>query len=363
MPPVMGAVAFVMCELIGTEYRAVIVAALIPSVLYYFGMLLQVDCFAATHRLRGIPREEIPPLGKTLAQGWPFIAVLLFLVWGLLYMRWEGLAPFYASGLMLVLSFLRKATMMTPKRMLDTLASAGTMITQSLAIILPIGFVVCGLSITGVSASFTSGLVALARGNVFLMLVIGAIACYILGMAGMLTPAYIFLAVSLAPAVIKLGNLNVLAVHLFIIYYAMLSAFTPPVAGGAFVAAAMAGANPMKTAVTAMRLGVVLYFVPFFFVFNPALVLQTGSLLETSYFFVLCAIGIFFVAAGIEGYLLGIGIVKSWARPILIISGLLIGFPESVTTVIGATLALSTTAILWTMKRRGESRLVSGLPP
>jgi len=265
-------------------------------------------------------------------------------------MRWEALSPFYATLLLIVLSFTRKETMLTPRRMVDTLATIGRLITQTAGIIFPIGFIMAGLIMTGVTGSFTGGLVNLGGDNVFLVLILGVVACYIMGMAGMLTAAYIFLAVSLAPAVIQIGGLNELAVHLFIIYYAMLACITPPVASVAFVGATIAGAHPMRTAWVAMRLGIVLYFTPFFFVFNPALVLQ-GSLVEALYLFALCLVGIVFIAGGLEGYLIKFGLVRIWARPFLVISGILIGFPEWITTIIGAVLASLVVAIMWTRRK------------
>lgn len=344
MPPVMGAVAFVMCSFLSIEYAVVIGAAAVPAVLYYWGLLMQVDAYAAKNSFKGLPREEIPSLKKTIAEGWPFIAVFIFLVWGLIYMRWEFMAPWYATGLMLLLSFHSREAWMTPKRLIKTLVGTGTLICQAMAVILPIAFIVNGLGITGTACAFTAGLVHLGRENLVFILLLGVVACYILGMAGMLISAYVFLAVTLAPAIIEVGQLNVLAVHLFIIYYAMLSAITPPVAVVAFIAASMAGAEPMKTAWQAVRLGVVLYFIPFFFVFNPSLVLQ-GSLVEAGYLFVLCLVGILLIASGLEGYLVKVGRLGLWVRPLLVISGFLIAFPEWTTTIIGAILALFTIAI------------------
>ena len=227
MPPVMGAVAFVMAAFLNIEYREVCIAAAIPAILYYFALLMQIDAYAAKAGLKGLPREKLPSLKKTLKIGWPFLAVIAFLIWGLLYMQWETYTPYYASLVMVLLSYCNKETMMTPKKIIDTLAIAGTIITQTMAVMLPVGFIIAGLTVPGTSASFTSGVVNLAGGNVMLILLLGAVACYILGMAGMLVSAYIFLAVTLAPAAIQVGHLNTIAVHLFIVYYAMVSVITP----------------------------------------------------------------------------------------------------------------------------------------
>jgi TRAP transporter 4TM/12TM fusion protein len=345
-----------MAVTIAVDYSVIMVAAVIPSLLYYFGLMMQVDGYAAKVGLRGLPKEEIPSLKKVLARGWPYITVLFFLTWGLLFMRWEYMAPWYASLLMIPLSFLNRETRMTPKRLLKTLGQIGELITQTAAIILPIGFVVCGLTITGVTGSVTSGLVTLGGGNIYLVLLFGVIACYVMGMAGLSIVAYIFLSVTLAPAVIKLGGLNVLAVHLFILYYAMLAGITPPVAAAAFLGAAIAGAPPMKTALMSMRLGIVIYFVPFFFVFQPALVLQ-GDLTPLLYLLPMCVIGIMLIAAGCEGYLLKVGIVRAWARIPLVIAGFLFALPEIITTIIGGVAAAIIIPVLWLQKRREATRL------
>ena len=361
MPPVMGAVAFVMAEFLGVEYRDIVIAAAIPAILYYFGLLMQIDAYAAKAGLLGLPKEEVPSLKQTLKDGWPFIFVVIFLTWGLVYMQWERRAPWYASGLLLLLSFYRRQTWMTPGQFLNTLINVGILIAKTTAVILPIGFIIAGLTVTGVSGSFTSGLVKLGMGNVVLILLFGVIACYIMGMAGLVTAAYIFLAVTLAPALMKIAPLNKMAVHMFILYYSCLACFTPPVATAVFVAAAIGGAPVMKTGLAAMRFGIVIYFVPFYFIFNPALIMQ-GSLIEAIYLFCYAIIGIVLVAAGCEGYLLKIGKVSLWARPLLMISGLLIVFPEHKTTIIGAVVAALTVAIMLIMRRREEVKFVREQP-
>lgn len=352
MPPVMGAIAFVMAAFLNIDYANILMAAAIPSILYYFGLLLQVDAYAAKNGLLGLPREQCPPVTSTLKKGWPFVFVLVFLIWGLVYMHWEMMTPYYATGLLLILSFHSRETLMTPKRIVAALTSIGKLITQSVAIIMPVGFVISGLTVTGVGASFTAGLVTLGEGNIFLILIMGVAACYIMGMAGMVIAAYIFLAVTLAPAVIEVAQLNVLAVHLFIIYYTMLAVITPPVAGGAFIAAAVAGAPPMKTAYQSMRIGVMIYFIPFFFIFSPSLILQ-GPILETIYLLALCLLGIVVIAGGMEGYLLKVGKVGILARPFLVIAGVLIAFPDPNwwTTIIGAVLAAFVIAIILVKRR------------
>ncbi|MBW1802241.1 MAG: TRAP transporter fused permease subunit [Deltaproteobacteria bacterium] len=345
MPPVMGAVAFVMCTLLEVEYSRVILAAALPSSLYYFGLLMQADAYAAKMGLKGLSREDIPILKKILVSGWPFISVFGVFLYLIFFMGQEELSPFYASVVLVFLAiFVKGPYRMTFKRIPVMLAEIGKLITQAMAVIIPVGFIVSGLTMTGSAASFTAGIVSLAGNNVLLMLLMGAVACYIMGMAGMFISAYIFLAVTFAPAVVQVGHLNVMAVHLFIIYYATLSEITPPVAICAFLGAGVAGASPMKTATRAMRLGVVLYFIPFFFIYNPALILQ-APIIETLYHYGWCLIGVLLIASALEGYLLYLGKMRPLERIAIGISGILIAFPELKTDLIGVIIALITIGV------------------
>lgn len=346
MPPVMGAIAFVMAITIGVDYATVMIAAIVPSLLFYFGLLLQVDAFAARTGLKGMRRADLPATREVLRRGWPYLSVLVFLVWGLLYMRWEYYAPWYASVLMIGLSFLRRDTRMTPRRLYETVRQIGVLVTQTAAIILPIAFVVSALTITGVTGSVTSGLVSLGGGNIYLIIFFGVLACFIMGMAGLAIVAYIFLAVTLAPAIIEVGGLNTIAVHFFIVYYAMLSAITPPVGAAAFLAATIAGARPMQTSFTAMRLGVVIYFVPLFFLFQPALVLQ-GDLMPLIYVLPSIIAGIMLISGGLEGWLLGAGYVRPWLRLPLVGAGFAFSFPGLTTTLVGGLISVVLAAIVW----------------
>lgn len=352
MPPVMGAIAFVMAITIGVDYATVMIAAILPSLLYYFGLILQVDAYAAKTGMKGLPIDQLPKARDVMKRGWPYLLVLIFLTWGLLYMRWEYYAPWYACVLMIGLSFLRKDTMMTPMKMFETVRAIGVLVAQSAAIILPIAFVVSGLTITGVTGSLTSSLVQAGGDNVYLIIALGILACFVMGMAGLAIVAYIFLAVTLAPAIIEIGGLNEVAVHFFIIYYAMLSVITPPVGAAAFLAATIAGAKPMQTSFTAMRLGVVIYFVPLFFLFEPSLVLQ-GDLTPLIYVLPSVVVGIIILAGGLEGYLLGVGRVRSVLRVPLALSGFAFSYPGLYGTIGGGLACIVFVGLVWLDNRRG----------
>jgi TRAP-type uncharacterized transport system fused permease subunit len=171
-------------------------------------------------------------------------------------------------------------------------------------------------------------------------------------------PAYIFLAITMAPAIVQVSDLNLIGIHLFLMYFSVVSLITLPVAVGAFVASTIAQASPMATAARAMRLGVVIYFVPFFFVYNPSLILQGGNLFETFYLVVLCIIGIIFITGGLEGFLLKVGILPFWSRPLLVASGFLIALPGWLTTGIGVAGAVLLVMILRSLRKRLDTQLV-----
>ena len=347
MPPVMGAIGFIMAYMINVEYGAVLVAAAVPAVLYYYGLLMGVDAYAGKAGLKGLPPEEIPSLRQTLKEGWPYLTILVFLTWGLVWMRWETKAPFYASALMILLSFLSRKTMLTPRRFINIMVATGRLLAMTMGALLPLGIIIAGTTVTGAVLSMTSAVITLGQGNVVIVLILGVIASFIMGMAGLGIPAYIFLAITLAPALLQVSQMNVMAIHLFIIYYSIVSMLTPPVAISAFIAAALAQASPMKTAITATRLGIFIMILPFFFVFNPALILQGNSIWETVYYFLFCLVGIALIAGALEGYLLLMGRLRLWTRPLILVAGFLIALPNWQTTVIGVIMAAIVIAIVW----------------
>lgn len=362
MPPVMGSIAFIMAILTDIPYGTIVIGAAIPALLYYLGLLVQVDSYAARVGLRGLPREELPSLWRTLKEGWPYLLVLIFLTVGLIYFRWGVRAAVYAAGLMFLLSFFNKTYRMSAKKLIETLATVGSLIVFTMSIMLPIGFIVIGIMVPGTLTAITVELITIGEISPVIILLMATAICYFFGMIGIAIIPYIVLAVIALPAVVSATGLSLMGLHLFLIYYVIMAPITPPVAISSFVGAAVASAPPMKTAWTSMRLAVVLYFIPFFFVFNPSLILQ-GSLLKTAYLLPLCIIGIAILASGLEGYLVRIGNLPLWSRPLLFAAGFMIAFPGTtstmgwITTVIGAVIVAATIAILIIIKRTAAPKV------
>ncbi|MGP8292273.1 TRAP transporter permease [Vreelandella zhanjiangensis] len=332
MPPVMGATAFVMAMFLDIPYSAVALAAVIPSILYFLGLFIQIDAYAARHDIKGLPAIELPSLKQTLKEGWYFIFVFALLVWMLLIMQREAVAPFYATALLLVLNQFSKHNRWGWKDVADTLSSAAKLFAELIAILAGVGMLVGALSMTGLSGTIANDFINIAGGSVPLLLIMGAVTSFVLGIGMTVTAAYIFLAVALAPALIQGGGLDPMAVHMFILYWGMLSFITPPVALGAFAAATVAGARPMETGLQAMRLGSVIYFIPFLFVLNPALIMQ-GTPLMIVAVFIQAVIGIILFASAMQGYLMGVGRLGYGAlqeiiiRSLILIAGLLLALP------------------------------------
>lgn len=339
MPPIMGAAAFLMASLLCVPYLTIIVCAIVPSLLYYLGLLLQVDGYAGRVGLRGLPKSELPSLWLTLKQGWFYLFALVALIFFIVQLRVESEAPFYAIAILIGCSMIRKETRLTRKGFLDMLAATGRFMAEITAILAAIGLIIGAMSITGLGHSFSRELVAFAGGNLALLLIMGAATSAILGMGMTITACYVFLAIVLAPALIAIG-LHPIAVHLFVMYWGMVSYITPPVALAAITASTISGGSALRTGLVAMRLGAVLYVIPFFFVLNPALILQ-APIAQIAVAVPTALAGVALLASGLEGYLLGIGRLGVALRVLTVGGGLLLLTPERITDIAGiAILAL-----------------------
>jgi TRAP transporter 4TM/12TM fusion protein len=325
MPPIMGAAGFLIASFLNVPYATVMWAALFPAILYYLTLILQVDAHAAFAGIGGLPRSELPNVWRTLKAGWFFLGSLFLLVFILLYMRTEAWAPFYVMIFLFACAMIRKETRYTWRKFVRFIVEAGRLLAQITAILAGIGLIIGALSGTGVANSFSRELVLFAGGNVYLLLVFGAITSFILGIGMTVTACYVFLAIVLVPALVEVG-LNEMGCHLFVLYWGALSYITPPVALGAITAAAIAGAKHMSTAVLAMRLGSAKYILPFLFVLNPSMILDgpVGAvLLAVATAFIGCTL----LAAALEGFLYYHGRLSIPFRVIVFAAGFLFLHP------------------------------------
>ncbi|ORE93210.1 C4-dicarboxylate transporter subuits DctM-Q [Stappia sp. 22II-S9-Z10] len=330
MPPIMGATAFVMASFLSRPYVDIAVAAAIPSLLFYFGLFAQIDAYAARRGLSGIPRPDLPRLAATMKEGWLYISVFALLIFMMIGLRMETAAPFYATLLLLAVNQILPRHRLTLKGAANLVVGVGTALAELVAVLLGVGLIVGAFSATGLAGTLVNELVFIAGDNVFVLLLMGALTAFVFGMGMTVTACYIFLAVVLAPA-LEQGGLNVLAVHLFILYWGMVSYITPPVALGAFTAATLARGNAMKAGFEAMRLGSVIYIIPFFFVLNPALIGE-GSTVDVAVTLVTALIGVGFISMALQGYVSFAGPLKGASgaalRVLLFVGGLFFAVPE-----------------------------------
>ena len=354
MPPVMGATAFVMAAFLEMSYGKIALAAAIPSILAYIGLLIQVDGYAARQGLKGLSQSEIPSLKKVLMQGWFYLGAVAVLIYFLFILRLESQAPFISILFLLAFAMIRKETRFTVRSFLQFIQSTGKLLAELVAILAGVGMILGSLALTGVAAAFAREIVALAGGNVIFMLVLGAFTSFILGMGMTITACYVFLALVLAPALEMIG-LNQIAVHLYVMYWGMLSYITPPVALASFPAAVIAQSNPIRVALVAMKLGAVKYLVPLFFVLDPALVMQAGAgaILQA---FATTTLGVLLIGSVLEGYLIGMG--KLELKTIdgfvsgagLFVGGFILGLPGLKMDLLGLGIAAATIVFIFLMR-------------
>ena len=332
-PPVMGITAFIMADFIGVSYAEVCIAAALPILLYWVSLFAQADFYAAKNNLQGMPKNELPAVWATLKEGWFFLLTLVVLMYFIFVERLVSWAPFYATVALLILANFRKKTRLTPKVLFKLTDETGKILVELMAILAGVGMIIGALSLTGTAHGLTGLLTSLGGENLFLLLLVGALASFLLGIGLTISACYIFLAMLLAPTLVSIG-IDEMSAHLFLVYWGSVSFITPPVALAAYAAAKLAGADPLKTSFQAVKLGFVSLVVPFFFVYNPALV-SHGSLVEILQSMTLAIMGILLLSAGFEGYFFLLNRITLPVRALFMTSGFLLLFPLNLARVAG----------------------------
>ena len=277
MPPVMSATAFVMAEITGIPYLQIALAAVVPSLLYFLAVYFMIDYEAKNLGLVGTPRDELPVLGVVIRRSGHLVLPVAVLIYALVGMQTSPLkAALLALVSIVIVSWLRQASRMGPRRLIVAMRDGMYGMADIATSCALAGIIVGVFSLTGLGLKFASALVALSGGHLWLALVLTMMVCIVLGMGMPTVAAYVITAAAVAPALVQLG-VPLLAAHLFVLYFAALSTITPPVAVTVFATAGMAGAPPMKVGVTAVKLGIAAYIVPFMFVYSGALLLQGAA--------------------------------------------------------------------------------------
>ena len=282
MPPVMGAAAFIMAEFLQVSYGTVVIAAIIPSVLYYTALFMHVDLEAARHQIGAAQVENPPKFTEVLKSGWHFPIPIAFLVITIAYPEVFQIpierSAIYATAIMIVfsLAFGYRGNRVTPRQMLRAVLDTGRAALDIVLIGAAAGMVVGALSISGISFGLTLQLIALSGGNLFVLLLLTALISIILGMGMPTVSVYVLTATLLAPSLIKLGVVPI-AAHMYVMYFGMLSMITPPVAIAAYAAANIARVSGWTTGWNAVIVGWSTFFIPFLFVLEPSLLMEGSA--------------------------------------------------------------------------------------
>ena len=332
MPPIMGAAAFLMAENMGVTYSSIVVRAILPAVLYFLGVFIVVHLEAKKEGLRGLTKDELPKFSPLLKQSYLLLPIIILISLVSSGARSIAFAAAIAIIAAIVVGIFNKENRITPKRIFEALAAGGQgMITVAVAC--GVAGIIAGIiSITGLATQLMTAIVGLAGNNVIIALFLTMLACIVLGMGVPTTANYCIMAATCAPILMEMG-VPAIAAHFFVFYFGIVADLTPPVALAAYAGAAIAQANPMKTAFTATKLAIGAFIVPYVFALNPAMLFVNTVWYQVVLICITAFIGMFGVSAALEGYLLTD--MKWYERIISAVGGLLLIYPGILTDSIG----------------------------
>ena len=351
MPPIMGAAAFLMAETVGVPYSDVVLKAILPAVLFFAGVFITVHLEAKKEGLRGLTKEELPRLKPLLKKVYLLLPLILLIYLVATSTRSIAYAAAIAIVVAIVVSMFNKETRITPKRLLEALAAGGQgMITVAVAC--GVAGIVAGIiGSTGLAYKLFNGIVTLAGEQVIIALFLTMLCCIVLGMGVPTTANYCIMAATCAPILVQMG-VPMIAAHFFVFYFGIVADLTPPVALAAYAGAAIAQANPMKTALTSTKLAIGAFIVPYVFALNPAMLFIDTNIWEVIQIAVTSLVGMFGVSAALEGYLMCR--IPWYLRTMSAIGGLLLIYPGLVTDLIGLGLVSIVVAVQFIQKKRAQ---------
>ena len=355
MPPILGAAAFLMADYVQIPYAQIALKAILPAVLYFTGVFITVHLEAKKLGLRGLTKEELPQLKPLLKKVYLLLPLILLVYLVSTSTRSIAYAAAIAIVVAILVSLINKDDRLTPKRFLEALAAGGQgMITVAAACGIA-GIIAGTITMTGLANTLINGIVALANGKVIIALFLTMLCCIVLGMGVPTTANYCIMAATCAPILVRMG-VPVVAAHFFVFYFGIVADLTPPVALAAYAGAAIAGANPMKTALQSTKLAIGAFIVPYVFALNPAMLFVDTTAGEVILIVITSLIGMFGVAAGLEGYMLRR--TSWWERLICVAGGLLLIYPGIVTDVIGLTL-VGLVVVIQILENRRDKKAIA----
>ena len=345
LPPIMGASAFIMAETTGVKYGTIALAALLPAVLYYLGVIAQVHFRAGRRDLKGIAKESLPRIKEVMKVRGHMLLPIVFLISLLMKNVPVGYSAAYTIAFTVVISMLRAETRMSINDILGALEDGARQSLAVMAACAVVGIIIGVVSLTSFGTVMTSAIVTLGAGSLFLTLILTMLASMVLGMGLPSIPAYIITATMAAPALAGF-DIPILSAHMFVFYFGIFANITPPVCLAAFAGAGIAGGDPMKTGFQSLKLALAGFIVPFMFIYNPTMLMidPTGLAVTAKEFplppmidiivVVLTSVtGIIGLSAAVEGYFKGL--MNPVMRILLAIGALLLIYPEVITDVIG----------------------------
>ena len=348
MPPIMGAAAFLMAEMVGVQYSEIAFRAIFPALLYFVGIFITVHLEAKRLGLKGISKEDLPKFAPLfIRQGYlliPLVALVAMVMMGFTMSR----AAVAATALAILVSIPNKETRMNPERFVGALETGGKN-TLSVAVSCGIAGIIAGVvTMTGLGQILISAIVGVAGDKVIIALFLTMLTCIVLGMGVPTTANYIIMATTCAPILVNGMGINPIAANMFVFYFGIVADITPPVALAAYAGSAIAKSNPMKTAFNASRLAIAAFVVPYIFALNPAMLFIDASVFDVILIVITSLIGLFGIAGGLGGYMFNnMNVIQ---RLMAVIGGLCMMVPGTMTDIIG--IALVGASCAWQMAEK-----------
>lgn len=346
MPPMMGAAAFIMMEYLGVSYATIMLAAVVPAILYFTGIFIGTHFEAKKLKIIGLPKSELPRFKDLLIRD-GYMLIPLFVIIGTIM---SGFTPQRAAlfGILsaYLVSLVRKDSRMNVRQIVNVLEQGARVALPVIAAVATAGIIAGVVSITGLGAKFASGIIALSSGHLILALFFTMIACIILGMGLPTTANYVVTATIAAPALINDFMVAPLAAHMFVFYFGIVADITPPVCLAAYAGAGIAKANPFKTGVTAVKLAIAAFIIPYIFIYNPMLVLVDVVVWKLIIGVLAAVLGMIGVSSAVIGFFISNS--RIWERIVLFGAGLMLIIPEFLSSGIGLVLI----SIIWFIQRK-----------
>ncbi|HLS61169.1 MAG TPA: TRAP transporter permease [Virgibacillus sp.] len=347
MPPIMGAAAFIMMDFLNVPYSTIMLAALVPAILYFAGIFIGTHFEAKKLGIIGLPKSKLPIFKDLILRNGFMIIPLVVIIGTVMIGFTPQRAAIYGIVAAFAVSLVRKETRMSFRKTIDVFEQGTRVALPVIAAVATAGIIAGVVSITGLGAKFASGIIALSGGHLILALIFTMIACIVLGMGLPTTANYVVTATIAAPALINGFDVPPLAAHMFVFYFGIVADITPPVSLAAYAGAGIARANPFKTGVTAVKLSIAAFIIPYMFIYNPIIVMVDATPMKLTFAVITALIGMVAVSSSMVGYFVRNS--TFWERLVLFAGGILLIMPELITSAIGLVLILG----IWLYQRQG----------